>query len=976
MRVHILGAGVAGLSCAVALIRRAGLREVTVYERDSAEILPTRLGHGMLLMQNGVDALRALKCQHMLAGCTPLVQAIFQDEHGLAIRVDRLEDVYCMTRAALIDGFRASLPEGMIRLDHECQRVVLERSAGRDRQRVRALLLAGDKGSVVLHDDDVLVAADGWRSTLYRALNPGFERPHSRVKEIVTMTGLPDLAAQLAGRFIKTMFPKRGLAFGLLAPNARDVIGFLQFDSERYPVPARYATEGDFRRFLNEVLMGAPEPVPSYLRRADLSTAHVWHPINGELPRVLHCDNALLVGDAAHPLLPFTSQGVAAALEDAIILADALTDVDDRPVSTASIPSTLRGVADDRRRDVAAYIAGGRSILASFVDTAETFTVPYVDGAASQLEQHLNLPAGSLPGIFRVLDLDGDGRIDRYEFAQALKLFNVALSDAERESLFQEMDTDGSGLLELHEVVIALGGDHAGSALLHRVRAELSPRRMQTLTLQGRLKTAFRHIDLDDSGTIEYEEFATALVLLGVFLAPAEARALFERLDANSDGHLDFDELYEAVSQGPDSLTEFAIKLRSEHALNTLERSELFEDESVDLSTLRARAFNFRWAVHDQGVIPLTAADPDFPIASEIRGAMQEYIASGYMSYGPAAGLPDFLEAVTELFHHRRDIPCTPGHLLATNSAASAMYLVAQYALRPGDEAIIPDPVDFLFERSVVAAGGRVRRFPLHEADNWSFRPDEIEALITDRTRLLSVCNPHNPLGRVWTRAELAAMADIAVRHDLWLMADEVWADIVYGPNKLVSVAALGPEVAARTFTVYGFSKGYGLAGLRLGVLGSPTPAINEQIIGVAHADETAYGVANLSQVAGTAALRSANSWLARFLSHLTRQRNYAVWRLQRMIGVTCHVPEGTYVVFPDVSSLGVEVTRMVELLAKEHRIAVVPGSPRFFGPGAAGHLRISFATSRAILTEGLDRLERGLAVIRNLGTRPGDDDS
>lgn len=961
MRVHILGAGIAGLSCAVALKRRTGIDDITVYERDTDDALVARLGHGMLLMQNGVDALGALGCEQMLSGCTPLVQAIFQDEHGLAIRVDRLQSVYCMTRAALIHGFRSALPPDIIELGHKCDRVLLERSAGRDRQRVRTLLFAGGVAPIVLADDDILIAADGWRSTLYRALNPGIERPLSRVKEIVTMTRLPSLAAQLAGRFIKTMFPRRGLAFGLLAPNPQDVIGFLQFDSERYPAPPRFATEGDYRRFLNEVLMGAPEPVPSYIRQADLETAHVWHPVNGELPRVMCCDNALLIGDAAHPLLPFTSQGVAAALEDSIILADAMTDGSLK----GNIPAMLRGVSEDRRRDVAAYIEGGRSILASFVDTSHTFTLPYVDGAASNLEEHLSLPPGSLPGIFRVLDLDGDGLIDRREFAQALKLFGVQVTDDEREQLFREIDTDESGLLELEEVVVALGGEDTGSELLRAVRAELSPRRMQTLTLQGRLTAAFRHIDLDGSGTIEYDEFATALVLLGVFLEPADVRALFTRLDTNSDGHLDFDELYRAVSQGPDSLTEFASKLRSEHAVATLERSELFEDESVDLSTLRARAFNFRWAVHDRGVIPLTAADPDFPIASEIRGAMQDYIASGYMSYGPPAGLPRFLQAVAEHFRERRASPCTPGHLLATNSAASAMYLVAQYALEPGDEAIIADPVDFLFERSVVAAGGQVRRFHLRRAHNWSFDPDEIEALITDRTRLLSICNPHNPLGRVWTLAELRAMTDIALRHNLWIMSDEVWADIVYAPNQLTSVAALGPDVAARTFTVYGFSKGYGLAGLRLGVLASPTPAINERVIRMAHADETAYGVSNLSQVAGTAALRTGAPWLARFLAHLTRQRNYATWRLQKMIGVTCHAPEGTYVVFPDVSKLGVEVERAVELLRDQHRIALVPGSPRFFGPGAAGHLRISFATSRAILSEGLDRLERGLAAIR-----------
>ena len=963
MRVHILGAGVAGLSCALAFIRRAQVEQVVVYERDSAEVLPQRVGHGLILMQNGVDALRALDCMHLLEDCTPIVQAVFQDENGLTIRTDALDHVYCVTRRTIVDGFRRELPESVIKLNHQCERIMLERTWRSDHQRVRSLIFKNGE-TALINDDDLLIGADGTRSTLFRTLNPGLERPKSRVKEIVTMTRMPALAAQLSGHFIKTMFPQRGLAFGLLAPNAKDVIGFLQFDSERYPAPSRYATEGDYRRFLNEVLMGAPEPVPSYLRKANLATAHVWYPINAELPRLMHCDNAVLIGDAAHPLLPFTSQGVAAAIEDAIMLAD---DVANLKGDLRGLGPALRGFCEDRRQDVSAYIDGGRNILASFVDTSNSFTLPYVDGAASHLEEHLSLPPGSLPGIFRVLDLDGDGLIDRGEFAQTLKLFDIVLTDDEREQLFVEMDTDKSGLLELEEIVVAFGGDDdTGSEILQRVRAKLSPRRMQTLTLQGRLAAAFRHMDLDNSGTIDYDEFTAALVLLGVFLSPEESRALFDRLDKNGDGSIDFDELHDAVAHGPDSVSEFAMQLRSEQAASTLERSELFEDESVDLDTLRARAFNFRWAVHDHNVIPLTAADPDFPIATEIRSAMQKYIGDGYMSYGPAEGLPDFREAVAEHFQKKRAIPATGGHIMATNSAASAMYLVAQHVLEPGDEALIADPVDFLFERSVVSAGGQLRRFPLRETDNWSFDPREIERLITPRTRLLSICNPHSPLGRVWSREELIAMTDIALKHNLWIMSDEVWADIVYAPSQLISVASLSEEVAARTFTVYGFSKGYGLAGLRLGVLASPTPAITEEIVRMCHADETAYGVSNLSQVAGKAALQTASVWLSRFLSHLTRQRNYAVWRLRKMIGVRCHVPEGTYVVFPDVSKLGMESAYLVEELRKKHRIAVVPGSPRFFGPGAAGHLRVSFATSRAILSEGLDRLESGLAEIRN----------
>lgn len=391
---------------------------------------------------------------------------------------------------------------------------------------------------------------------------------------------------------------------------------------------------------------------------------------------------------------------------------------------------------------------------------------------------------------------------------------------------------------------------------------------------------------------------------------------------------------------------------------------DLFAHRMVDMSVLQARAYNYRWAVQAPGVIPLTAADPDFPVAPEIVEAVQRYLRSGYFCYGPAAGMPELREAVARRQRERYRPACLPEQVFVANSAASALYLVAQFAINaPGEEAIIPDPVDFLLERSVLAAGGRVKRLRLHGERNFSFDPDELEALITPgRTKLVSICNPHNPLGRVLRPAELEALAGAALRHGLWILADEVWSDIVYKPLVHTSIAALGPDVASRTFSVLGFSKGYGLAGLRLGLLIAPSRKVCQALLRLSHANDTAYGVSTLSQVAGLAAYESAGGWLERFMAHLLRQRDYAVGRLNQMDNVACHTPEGTYVLFPDVSPFGIDSERMASELADRHRVAVVPGSPAFFGPGAVGRLRLSFATSREILAEGLDRLEAGLA--------------
>ena len=242
-----------------------------------------------------------------------------------------------------------------------------------------------------------------------------------------------------------------------------------------------------------------------------------------------------------------------------------------------------------------------------------------------------------------------------------------------------------------------------------------------------------------------------------------------------------------------------------------LAEDPLFADGKVDVDILRQRAYNHRWAVQRAGVIPLTAADPDFPVCAEVIEAVQRHLACGYVPYGPPDGLPELLRVATDTLRARHGLPCDPETLLATDGAASAVFLATRLALPDaGDEAIVPDPADFLLERAVRAAGGTVRRWPV---GGGRFDAQELEALVTPRTRLISLCNPHNPLGRVLWRDELEAIADVALRHDLRILSDEVWSDIVYAPHKHVSMASLGPDVAARTFTVFGFSKSYGLAG-------------------------------------------------------------------------------------------------------------------------------------------------------------------
>jgi len=389
---------------------------------------------------------------------------------------------------------------------------------------------------------------------------------------------------------------------------------------------------------------------------------------------------------------------------------------------------------------------------------------------------------------------------------------------------------------------------------------------------------------------------------------------------------------------------------------------DAFSDE-VRLDLLRRYAQN-RWAKLPEDVIPLTAADPDFRAAPAIREAVKKMADDGVFSYGSDGGGPEFREAAARFVSDHKGYTCSPEQVHTVSGVAQAMMITACTFLRPGDEAILFDPVDFLFGRSIDSAGGR-RVYSAVDKETLSFDLEGLEGLVTPRTRMICVCNPHNPLGRVLTRAELGAMVDLAADHDLVIMSDEIWSDIVYDGCRHVATASI-PGAGDRAVSLYGFSKTYGLAGLQLGYMVVQSPELLERIR--AAAPGYFYPVNTVSLEAGVAALCDAWPWVQGFLGHLTRMRDYAYGRLREMPGVEVHRPEGTYALFPDISSYGMSSEEMAAHLLEEARVAVVPGHGEafsYFGPGGEGNVRMVFCTGLSVLEEALDRVEAALARVK-----------
>jgi aspartate/methionine/tyrosine aminotransferase len=390
---------------------------------------------------------------------------------------------------------------------------------------------------------------------------------------------------------------------------------------------------------------------------------------------------------------------------------------------------------------------------------------------------------------------------------------------------------------------------------------------------------------------------------------------------------------------------------------------DLFNNNAVNIDVLKQRAFNYRWAEVPDGVIPLTAADPDFGVAQEIREAIIHYTEAGYFCYTPKLGMPEFIEAIQRYLYETKGEEVEKECILPIDSAARGMYIIAEALLTAGDDAIVFNPVDFLFKKSVEHAGANPVLFPANVV-NGKIDLSDLETYITGKTKMICLCNPHNPLGLLYEKDDLQLILDLAEKYDLWIMNDEIWSDIIYPEKPFLSILNVDQTKNYRVFSVYGFSKSFGIAGLRAGCIYCNNKKIFEKIIEASCVRETAGGIGSLSQIAGIACLNDSRYWLDAFKKHLTEMRDYLCERVNLMPGISCRRPEATYLAYVDIRSFEMNSEAFVNYICKSSNVQLIPGGEKFFGSNSEGYIRICFATSKEILKEGLDRLEQGIQLL------------
>jgi aspartate aminotransferase len=352
-------------------------------------------------------------------------------------------------------------------------------------------------------------------------------------------------------------------------------------------------------------------------------------------------------------------------------------------------------------------------------------------------------------------------------------------------------------------------------------------------------------------------------------------------------------------------------------------------------------------------VCSFAAGEPDFDTPQHIKDACIAALQAGKTKYVATPGIEELRRAIAESYASNYALKVLPGQVVVSPGGKYSCYLAVMATCSPGDEVIIPAPYWVSYPEMAKLAGAVPKPVLATDANAFKVTPAQIEAAVTSRTRLLILNSPCNPTGVVYSRAELEAIMDVAIRHNLYVLSDEMYEKLVYDGASATCLATLSPEAEARTIVVSGFSKTYSMTGWRLGLLVAPATIAKAaaEIQGQMASNATSF-----AQYGALAALKEKEKTAAsleKMLAAFDRRRRLLHRGLSGIPGVSCILAQGAFYLFPNISSFGIGSVEFCERLLDTEKVAAVPG----LGFGAEGYLRMSYATSDEIITKGIARL-------------------
>lgn len=382
-------------------------------------------------------------------------------------------------------------------------------------------------------------------------------------------------------------------------------------------------------------------------------------------------------------------------------------------------------------------------------------------------------------------------------------------------------------------------------------------------------------------------------------------------------------------------------------------------DKVIDIKPSGIRKFfDLVVEMNDPNVISLGVGEPDFDTPWHIRDEGIYSLEKGRTHYTSNAGLKELKIEIDRFLTRRYGVSYDPNkEIMVTVGGSEAIDIAMRAMLDPGDEALIPQPSYVSYVPCAVLANGTPVIIELKEEDEFRLTPEELEAAITPKTKLLVLPFPNNPTGGVMEKSDLEKIAKIIIEHDLFVLSDEIYSELTYLENH-VTIASL-PGMKERTIVINGFSKSHAMTGWRLGYACGPEPIIKQMLKIHQYAIMCAP---TTSQYAAVEALRNGDEDVAGMREEYDGRRRYLLHRFEEM-GLTCFEPFGAFYAFPCIKEFGMTSEEFATELLKQQKLAVVPGTA--FGACGEGYLRISYAYSLDNLKKAMDRMEAFITELR-----------
>ena len=358
-------------------------------------------------------------------------------------------------------------------------------------------------------------------------------------------------------------------------------------------------------------------------------------------------------------------------------------------------------------------------------------------------------------------------------------------------------------------------------------------------------------------------------------------------------------------------------------------------------------------------VVNLGIGQPDFDTPAFIRDAAKQALDDGYTRYPPAKGFADLRRAVAAKLRAENGIVADPDtEIYVAVGAMQVIFNTCLHLLNPGDEVIVIDP-GYDYYSQIRLFGGVPVPVAVHESNRFKVDPADIRAAITDKTKLMIINTPSNPTGAIFDEAILREIADMAIEHDIWVLADEPYEHILFDGHRHISIASLD-GMAERTISAFTLSKSYAMTGWRVGYTAAPKAVIDEMEKLMEH---MVSGVTAVAQRAALAAITGSQECVREMVATYDKRRHLVHEGLNAIDGISCIKPESTFYAFPNIASCGLSSWDFAKYLVKEHKVALVPGS--IFGNAGEGYVRLSFAAGMEQLQEGIDRIARGVTALK-----------